>query len=187
MLTWKSRRSQNKRFIRGASPSIPYELWDKHTIAWRRWNIATQERKICDREVEIVTFVIKGSALLTVPLDRQEKIKVGSRGVALSRIFHLKLSGIHLTKKILKIWIIDWQYVIDVSIYPKAKTVWIPLRISIEICRLGVGHNWCPFECRLSVEKHLPRRPRKYCRLETLACWLCHLQCTCKSECSLTN
>ena len=35
------------KFIRGASPGIPYELWDKNTIGWRRWNIATQERKVC--------------------------------------------------------------------------------------------------------------------------------------------
>ena len=63
-LTWKSHRSQNKTFIRGASPGIPYELWDKHTIGWRRWNIATQDMKFCDMEVEIVTFVIKGNAPL---------------------------------------------------------------------------------------------------------------------------
>ena len=71
-LRWKSRRSYNKTFIRGASPGIPYELWDKNTIGWRRWNIATQERKVCDMEVEIVTFVVKGSSQLTVTLDRQE-------------------------------------------------------------------------------------------------------------------
>ena len=58
-------------------------------------------------EVEIVTFVVNGSAQLTVPPDRQEKIEVGSRDITLSRVFHLKLSGIHLTKIILKIWIID--------------------------------------------------------------------------------
>ena len=75
----------------------------------------TQERKDCDMEVEIVTFVIKGSAQLTVPPDRQEEIQVGSRGVALNRVFYLKLSGRHLAKIILKIWIIDWHYVIDVS------------------------------------------------------------------------
>ena len=88
-LTWKSRCSQNKTFIRGASIGIPYELWDKPTIGWWWWNIATQEKK----EVEIVTFLIKGSAQLTVPPDLQGKIQVGSRGVALSRVFLLKLSG----------------------------------------------------------------------------------------------
>ena len=115
-LRWKSRRPWNKTFIRGASPGIPYELWDKNTIGWRRWNIATQERKVCDMEVEIVTFVVEGSLQLTVTLDRQELIQVGSRGVALCRVFELKLSGIHLTQIILKIWVIDWQYVIDVSV-----------------------------------------------------------------------
>ena len=66
-------------------------------------------------EVEIVMFVLKGREQLTVPSDRQEYIKVGSRGVALRRVIYLKLSGIYLTKVILKIWIIDRQYVIDVS------------------------------------------------------------------------
>ena len=67
-------------------------------------------------EVEIVTFVVKEISQLTVTLDRQELIQVGSRGVALRRVFDLKLSGIHLTQMILKIWVIDWQYVIDVSV-----------------------------------------------------------------------
>ena len=58
-------------------------------------------------EVEIVTFVIKGSVKLTVPPDRQEQIQVGSRGVALSSVFYIELSGIRLTKIILKILIID--------------------------------------------------------------------------------
>ena len=53
-------------------------------------------------EVEIVTLVVKGSGQLTVPPDRQEKIQVGSRGVALRRIFDLKIGGIHLTQIILK-------------------------------------------------------------------------------------
>ena len=67
-------------------------------------------------EVEIDTFVVKGSAQLTVTLDRQEYIQVGSRGVALRRVFDLKLSVIHLAQIILKIWVIDGQYVIDVSV-----------------------------------------------------------------------
>ena len=34
-LRWKSHRPKNKTFIRGASPGIPYELWDKkkHRLA----------------------------------------------------------------------------------------------------------------------------------------------------------
>ena len=42
-------------------------------------------------EIEIVTFVVKGSAKLTVPIDWQEQIQVGSRSVALRRVFDLKL------------------------------------------------------------------------------------------------
>ena len=55
-------------------------------------------------EDEVVTFVIKGSAQLTVLSDRQELIQVGSRGVALSLVFYFKL---RLTKIILKILITD--------------------------------------------------------------------------------
>ena len=36
-----------------------------------------------------------------------ERIQVGSRGVALRRVFDLKLSGIHWTQLIFKIWVID--------------------------------------------------------------------------------
>ena len=88
---------------------------------------------------------------------------------------------IHLNKIIIKIWVIDWQHVIDVSVCEVElrclfflssweQRLWILLRMSTEICRLGEGHNLCPFECRLSIGKPFPRRPRKCCRLETLAC-----------------
>ena len=51
-----------------------------------------------DIDVEIFTFVVKGSAKLTVPPNRQHFIQVGSRGVDLRSVFYLKLSGIHPTK-----------------------------------------------------------------------------------------
>ena len=41
-----------------------------NAIGGRRWNIATQERKVCDMEIEIATFVVKGSVNLTAPPDR---------------------------------------------------------------------------------------------------------------------
>ena len=66
-------------------------------------------------EIEIVTFVAKGSAKLTVPTDWQDQIKVGSRSVALRRVLDLKLSGIHLTEIILKVWVMNGQNVVDVS------------------------------------------------------------------------
>ena len=69
---WKSRRPQDKTSTRGASPGISYKLRNKDAIGGRGWNIATQERKICDVEIEIVTFVINGSVRLTVPPDRQK-------------------------------------------------------------------------------------------------------------------
>ena len=51
----------------------------------------------------------------------------------------------------------------------RAMTVWSPLRMSTEKCRLGERHNLYPLECRLSVGKPFTRRPRKCCQLETLA------------------
>ena len=69
---WKSRGPQDKTSIRGASPGISYKLRNKGAIGGRGWNIASQERKICYVEIEIVTFVINGSVKLTVPPDRQK-------------------------------------------------------------------------------------------------------------------
>ena len=69
-------------------------------------------------EIEIITLVVKGSAKLTVPTDYQEQIQVRSKSVVFCRVFDLKLRGIHLTEilVILKVWVINGQYVINVSI-----------------------------------------------------------------------
>ena len=71
-LIWKSHRPQNKTSIRGASPGISYKLQNKDALCGRGWNIATQERKNRDVEIEIVMFVINGSVKLTAPPDRQK-------------------------------------------------------------------------------------------------------------------
>ena len=115
-LIGQSHRPQNKTFIRGASPGVSDELWDKNAIGGRRWDVATQKRKVCNMEIEIVTFVIKGSAKLTVPADCQDQIQVGSRSVALRCVFDLKLRGIHLTEIFLKVWVINGLNIVDVSI-----------------------------------------------------------------------
>ena len=65
-LIGKSHHIQNKHFLRGASPGVLDELWDKKAIGGRIWDVATQERKVCNMEIEIVTFVVKGSTKLTV-------------------------------------------------------------------------------------------------------------------------
>ena len=93
VLKFKSLRPQNKTFKRGVSPCIPYEMWNEHAVGCQILNIATQERKICDIEVEIVMFVVKGSAQLTVPpvLVRSKSKKEAE----VLLIFDLKLSGIH--------------------------------------------------------------------------------------------
>ena len=95
--------------MRGASPGIPYKLRNKDAIGGRGWNIATQVRKICDVEIEIVTFVRNGSVKLTVPPDRQKLIKVRTRSVALCRVFDLEFKGIHLSQVILKLWVVYGQ------------------------------------------------------------------------------
>ena len=80
-------------------------------MAGRSWDIATQERKICDIEIAIVTFVINGSVKLTVPsIDRR------NRSVALCRVYDLKFNGVHLAKVILKIWVVYGQNIIDVPV-----------------------------------------------------------------------
>ena len=61
------------------------------------------EGKVCSMEVEMVTFGVKGSAKMTVPTDWQEQVQVGSKIVALRRVFDLKLRGIHLNKIIIKV------------------------------------------------------------------------------------
>ena len=48
------------------------ELWDKNAIGGRRWDVAAQERKVCNIKIKIVTLVVKGSVKLTVPTDWQE-------------------------------------------------------------------------------------------------------------------
>ena len=57
--------------MRVAGPGISYKQPNKDALGGRGWNIATQERKKCDVEIEIVVFVINGSVKLTVPPDRQ--------------------------------------------------------------------------------------------------------------------
>ena len=115
-LIGKSQRPYHRTFIIGACPSVSEELWDKYAIGGRRWDVATQERNVCNMEDEIVTLVVKGSAKLTVPTNWQEQIQVGSRSIVLCCVFDLKHMEIHLTKIILKVWVINEQYVIDVSI-----------------------------------------------------------------------
>ena len=67
----KSHRHQSKAFIRGINPGVSYEVWDKNDIGGRRWDIVTRERKVCDIEIEIGTFVVKGSVKYAVPaIDR---------------------------------------------------------------------------------------------------------------------
>ena len=52
------------------------ELCDKNAIGGRSWDVATQEWKVCNMEIEIVTLIVKGSVKLTVSTDFQEQIQV---------------------------------------------------------------------------------------------------------------
>ena len=62
----KSHRPQNKTFIRGASPGVSDELWDKNDIGGRRWDVAAQERKVCNVENKIVTLVVNWTNFISV-------------------------------------------------------------------------------------------------------------------------
>ena len=65
---WKVPVPQNKIFIRGATPSVLYTLGDnKNAVGRRRWNITTQERKVYDVEIEIISFVINERLELNIP------------------------------------------------------------------------------------------------------------------------
>ena len=181
-LRWKSRCPSNKTFIRGTSPDIPYELWDKNTICWQRWNIATQEQKVCDMEVEIVMFVVKGKYAAdrdprSTEVNPSRKQRCCSPSCLWSQAQrdtsdpdNSQNLGCWLTKRHRCICIWSWTEMLFFSFRFRANTVCIPLRMSTEICQRGEGHNLFPSECRLIVGKPFPRRPRKCCRLETLAC-----------------
>ena len=62
-------------------------------------------------EIEIIELVLKESAKLTTPSDSKEQNQIGSRSVALRRVFYLNLTVI-----IPKVWVINGQYVIDVPV-----------------------------------------------------------------------
>ena len=68
---WEAAGLQNNTFIRVASPGVSYKLRDKNAIGRRRWNISSQELKICDMKIEIFSFVVNGSVTLTTPTNRQ--------------------------------------------------------------------------------------------------------------------
>ena len=90
----KLHRPQNKTCRIGASPGVSDELWNKNAIGGRKWDVATQERKVCNVEIEIVALVVKGSLKSTVLSYWQEQIQAASRSVALRRVFDLKLRTI---------------------------------------------------------------------------------------------
>ena len=81
--------------------------------------ISTQDREVSDMEIEIVVFVVKGSAKLTsLPMHWQEQIKVWSISVVLLHVFDLKLSVMHLTQ------IIRESVYFMSSMYPYVKVNW---------------------------------------------------------------
>ena len=58
--------------IRGASPGASYKLRDKNAKGRRRLTITTQEGKICDVEIEIISFAVDESVKLTIPPYRHK-------------------------------------------------------------------------------------------------------------------
>ena len=67
-----------------------HKLRDKDTIGGRRYNITSQERNVCDKEMEIVAFVINASKKLTLlPVVSSESRQEAFLSGALCRIFDL--------------------------------------------------------------------------------------------------
>ena len=64
-----------------------------------------------------------------------------------------KYLGFWLTIRHRCICMWSWTEILFFSFQLRAKTVWIPLCMSTEICRIGEGYNLCQLECRLSVRK----------------------------------
>ena len=163
---WKSRRLQNKTFMRGSSPSVSYKLRDKNTIGRRRWNITTQERKICDMEIVIISFVVDETVKFTIPPNRQYidlvhlgmKQKWCSLWCPWSQV-QQDTSDPDNFRILGRLWTIhhrctckwDWTEMLTVSFPLTANTVWNPLRMNIERCRREEGRNSYPLEYRLSA------------------------------------
>ena len=131
---------------------------------------ATQKRHVC-------------------PKGKCELDSLWSRSFALHRVFfYLKFDGTHLTLVILKVWIINGQYVVDVYVFEvklicellccnrEQRIINTPSYVYREY-QIGKGHFF-PVECRLSVEKPFPQKNTKYCRLETPTSLWCLLQWT---------
>ena len=66
---WKSNFSPNRKAY---EEHVRYYLWDKKAIRVWRWDIASQERKICVMQIEIIIFVLMRNAKLIVSLEWQE-------------------------------------------------------------------------------------------------------------------
>ena len=142
-----------KKTIRGACPVILYKLCDKDAVGGRSWNIATQERKICDMEIEMVTFVINDVVKLILPPDRQKQLEVRSRSAALSCLWskvqwdtsgpgNSQTLGCLLTKhhQCTCIWN-SMEMLFPSSWEQKLYKFFF---MSREICRLRRGHNLFP-------------------------------------------
>ena len=82
----------------------------------RGWNIAIQERKICDVEIEIVTFdiLVNGSVKLTsLPIDRSKSRKEAEVSLSCLRSrVQRDTSGPGDSS----IWVVYGENIIDVSV-----------------------------------------------------------------------
>ena len=145
-------------------------------------------------EVEIVTFIIEGSAKLTVPprstgIDPSRKQRCCSQSCLLSQAQrdtsdqdNSENLGYWLTirHRCIDMW--SWTEMLTVSFQEQRRYEFRVVKVQKYAKYAMRGAQLVLLEYWLSVGKPFPRRPRKYGRLETLACWLCHLHCTCFSN-----
>ena len=113
--------SQNKAFIRGANPGVSDTFWDKkNAIGGRSLDITIQELK--DFDIRKRNWNRHDWRKGECEVDRSSRSTAvgkaeGNINVSLRCVFEFKLSGIHLTDRILKDWVINSYYAIDVSIF----------------------------------------------------------------------
>ena len=125
-------------------------------ICWRRWNIASQEQKVCDMEVEYCHFCRKGKCAADRPsrstgVNPNRKQRCCSPSCLWSQAQRHKSDpdnyqnlGYWLTIRHRCICMWSWTEMLILSLQLRVKTVGFPLGMSTKIWCLGEGHNFCP-------------------------------------------
>ena len=137
----------------------------------RRWNITTQEWKVCDVEIDfssqstVVNLGIKRKrSSMHSPWSQVQQNTCGSDNLqilgCLWTIHHRCTCDI---EPICLLFLSRWEQ----RLY-EFRFVWIKKDVGEK--RATICNHW---------NANCLQKPRKYCQLETRASWWCHLQSTC--------